>query len=85
MPSPHTNGPPFPTSSRTLIIVFTIELPAKTLRVLFPPVQGSGHTINAVGVVSQDSVPRDTTTMAHAKGQEFWWVFQTSLDLLGTT
>jgi hypothetical protein len=34
--------------------VFNIKLPAKTLRAMFPPVHGGGHTTKAVGVVSQD-------------------------------
>ena len=32
--------------------VFTIKLPAKTSRALFPPVHSDGHTTNAVGVIS---------------------------------
>ena len=33
--------------------IFTIKLPPKTSRALFPPVHGGGHTINTVGVISQ--------------------------------
>ena len=32
--------------------VFTIKLPAKMPRALFPLVHGGGHTINTVGVIS---------------------------------
>ena len=38
--------------------VFTIKLLAKPPRALFSLVHGGGHTINTVGVVSQDYKPR---------------------------
>ena len=41
-------------SPRPLPAVFTIKLPAKPPRALFPSVHGGGHTTNAVGVISQD-------------------------------
>ena len=39
-------------SPRSLPAVFTIKLPAKMPRALFPPVHGGGHTTNVVGVIS---------------------------------
>ena len=45
--------------SRMLPAVFTIKLPAKTPRALFPPVHGGGHTTNSVDVISQDFKPSD--------------------------
>ena len=46
-------------SPRPLPAVFTIKLPAEPPWALFPPVHGGGHTINAVGVISQDYNPSD--------------------------
>jgi hypothetical protein len=40
-----------------LRVVSTIELPAETLRALFPPVHGGDRDTNAVVTVSQDSHP----------------------------
>ena len=37
--------------------VFTIKLPAEPSRALLPSVHGGGHTINVVGVISQDYKP----------------------------
>ena len=37
--------------------VFTIKLPAESLRALFPSVHGGGHTTNVVGVISEDYKP----------------------------
>jgi hypothetical protein len=34
--------------------IFNIKLLAETLRTMFPPIHGGGHTTKAVGVVSQD-------------------------------
>ena len=66
VPSPRASGSPtcLPASlSRMLPAVFTIKLPAETLRALFPPVHGGNHTTNAVGVISQDYKPLRCTTM----------------------
>ena len=68
-PSPRASGSStcLPTSlSRMLPVVFTIKLPAKMPRALFPPVHGGGHTINVVGVISQDFKPLQCTTMVRA-------------------
>ena len=46
-------------SPRPLPIVFTVKLPAEPPQALFPSVHGDGHTINAVGVISQDYNPSD--------------------------
>jgi hypothetical protein len=70
-PSPHASGAPLPVSSRTLPTVFTIELPAKTLRASFSPVHGGDGDTNAVVTASQDSRPtwyNITMTHARAKG-----------------
>ena len=67
-PSPRASGSPtcLPTSlSRMLPAVFTIKLPAKTPRALFPPIHGGGHQINAVGVISQDYKALRYTIMVH--------------------
>ena len=59
-PSPRSSGSPtcLPASlSWMLPAVFTIKLPAKTLRALFPPIHGGGHTTNVVDVMSQDFKP----------------------------
>ena len=53
-------------SHGSLPTVFTIKLPAKTPRALFPPVHGDGHTTNMVGVISQDYKPLRCTTMVRA-------------------
>jgi len=53
-------------SPELLPAVFTIKVPAKTPQALFPPVHGDGHTINAVGVVSQDYKTLRCTTMVCA-------------------
>ena len=68
-PSPCASGSPtcLPVSlSRMLPTVFTIKLPVKTPRTLFPPVHGGGHTTNAVGVISQDFKPLRCTTLVLA-------------------
>jgi hypothetical protein len=70
-------------SSRTLPIVFTIELPAKMSWDSFPLVHGGGCTTNAVDMVLQDDAPLDTVTIAHARAEEFM-VCLTSLTQLGT-
>jgi hypothetical protein len=44
-------------SSWMLPVVFTIELPAKTLRASFPLVHGGGCDTNLAVTVSQDSRP----------------------------
>ena len=49
-----------------LLAVFTIKLPAKPPRTLFPSVHGGGHTTNAVGVILQDFKPLRCTTMVCA-------------------
>ena len=49
-----------------LPVVFTIKLPAKLLRALFPSVHGGGHTTNTVGVVSQNYKPLWRTMMGRA-------------------
>ena len=49
-----------------LPIIFTIKLPAKTPRALFPLVHGGGNTTNAVGVISQDYKPLQCTKMVRA-------------------
>ena len=46
--------------------VFTIKLPSKPPWALFPSIHGCGHTINAVGVISQYYKPFRCTTMVHA-------------------
>ena len=46
--------------------IFTVKLPAKKLRTLFPLVHGGGHTTNTVGVISQDYKPLRCTTMVRA-------------------
>ena len=54
-PSPRASGSPtcLPASlSRMLTTVFTIKLPAKPPRALFPSVHGGGHTTNTTGVIS---------------------------------
>ena len=68
-PSPRVSGSPtcFPVRlSRMLPAVFTIKLSAELPRALFPPVHGGGHTINVVGVISQDYKPLQCTTMVRA-------------------
>ena len=45
------------TSPGPLLTVFTIKLPAEPPWALFPLVHGGGHTINEVGVNSQDYMP----------------------------
>ena len=49
-----------------LPVVFTIKLPAKTPRALFPSVHGGSHTTNAVDVISQDYKPLRCTTIVRA-------------------
>ena len=53
-------------SAGPLPAVFTIKLPAKPPQALFPSVYGGGHTINAVGVISQDYKLIRCTTMMRA-------------------
>ena len=53
-------------SPRPLLAVFTIELSTKLPRASFPPIHGSDHTTNMVGVVSQDYKPLQCTTMVRA-------------------
>ena len=65
-PSPRTSGSPtclLASLFWMLPAVFTIKLPAKTPRALFPSVHGGGHTTNAVGVILQDYKPLRCTTM----------------------
>jgi hypothetical protein len=54
-PSSRASGAPLPASSWALLVIFTIELPTKTLWTSFPLVHGCGHTTIAVGVVLQQS------------------------------
>ena len=54
---PHAQVGLWCASPGPLPTVFTIKLPAKTPRALFPSVHGGGHTTNMVGVVSQDYKP----------------------------
>jgi hypothetical protein len=71
-PSPRASGATLLASSRTLPVVFTIELPVGTPRALFPLVHGGGHIINVVGVVSQDSRPTQyNITTARARVKRF--------------
>jgi hypothetical protein len=72
LPSPHASGALLLASSRTLPIVFTIELPVETPRASFPPVHGDDSVTNAVDTVSQDS--RSTSyniTKARARAEGF--------------
>ena len=71
-PFPHASGSPVKAthgkaSPGPLPAVFTIKLPAKPPRALFPSVHGGGHTTNAVGLISQDYKPLRCTTMVLAK------------------
>ena len=71
-PSPRTSGSPTCHSaslSRMLPAVFTIKISAETQRALFPPVHSGGHTINVVGVISQDYKPLRCTTIGARKHQ----------------
>jgi hypothetical protein len=71
-------------SSRTLPVVFTIELQTETLWTSFPPVHGGDHTTNSIGVVSQDSrLTRYNITTARARAEGFVG-FLKSLNNLGT-
>jgi hypothetical protein len=54
-----------------LSVVFTINLLAKMSWVSFSQVHISGHTVNMVVVVSQDSRPLDTITMTHARAEGY--------------
>jgi hypothetical protein len=54
------------TSPGPLPVIFTIKLPAKPPRALFPSVHGDGHTTSSIGIVSQDYKPRRCTTTVHA-------------------
>jgi uncharacterized protein YcaQ len=49
--------------------VSTIELPAKTLWALFPPVHGGGRDTNAVVKSRKTLAPFDTITTDHARAE----------------
>jgi hypothetical protein len=71
-PSPHTSGAPLPASSRTLPVIFTIELPDETPRASFPPVHGGGRDTNSLIKVSQDSCSAQyNITTAHTRNDRF--------------
>jgi dUTPase len=40
-----------------LLVIFTTELSAKSLRTSFLAIHGGGYTTNTVGVISQDYKP----------------------------
>jgi hypothetical protein len=68
MPSPHASGVPLPTSSRTILAVFTIELPIETSWTSFLLVHGGSRDTNLVVTVSQDScLTRYNITTTHAR------------------
>jgi hypothetical protein len=75
-PFPRASGAPLPASSRTLPTVFTIELPAETLRASFLLVHGGGYDTNSVVTVSQDfRTTRYNITMARARAKGFCGFF----------
>jgi hypothetical protein len=62
-------------SSRMIHVVFTIELPAKTLWASFPMVHGSYRTRFVVDVISQNDALINTITMARARAKGFCGFF----------
>jgi hypothetical protein len=78
-PSPCASGAPLPASSRTLPVVFTIELPTETPRASFSPVHCGGRTTSSVDMVSQDSCPTQYNYNGSRKSREVLWVLLTSL------
>jgi hypothetical protein len=72
-----------PSSSQTLPVVFTIELPAEMPRASLLQVYGGGRTTTAADAVSQDDAPLGTITTAHIRAEGFVGCL-TSLTQLGT-
>jgi hypothetical protein len=74
-PSPRASGAPLPASSRTLLAISTIELPAEMLWASFHPVHGGDCDTNAIVMVSQESHPLSIITMARARANRLCGFF----------